>query len=128
MAQREKSWVSSPFFQRLVDGDRAEASLTRSTGGRPGQQWTREQGDVDRHVKDLARPGALTAALNWARANVRPQMSRGQSIAATKIAWSRDGGLERSRSVSDRRTREQIVLSGCRVRGATKDFRRRATG
>jgi pimeloyl-ACP methyl ester carboxylesterase len=29
-------------------------------------------GDVDQYVTDLARPGALTAALNWYRANVPP--------------------------------------------------------
>lgn len=29
-------------------------------------------GDVDRYVRDLGRPGALAAALNWYRANVSP--------------------------------------------------------
>lgn len=30
-------------------------------------------GDTDRHVADLSRPGALTAALSWYRANIPPQ-------------------------------------------------------
>ena len=30
-------------------------------------------GDVDQYVADLARPGALTAALNWYRANIPPE-------------------------------------------------------
>ncbi len=37
------------------------------------REWTRGQGDTDRYVHDLARPGALTAALNWFRANVKPK-------------------------------------------------------
>jgi len=37
------------------------------------KEWTRRQGDHDRHLTELARPGALTAGLNWYRANVRPQ-------------------------------------------------------
>jgi pimeloyl-ACP methyl ester carboxylesterase len=35
--------------------------------------WTGGTGDLDRYVADLARPGALTAALNWYRANLHPQ-------------------------------------------------------
>ncbi len=29
-------------------------------------------GDLDQYLTDLSRPGALTAALNWYRANARP--------------------------------------------------------
>lgn len=32
----------------------------------------RDGGDVERYVADLARPEALTAALNWYRANAPP--------------------------------------------------------
>ena len=69
LAQREKSWYFL-FFQ--FEGI-AEASLTRDDW-RLFKEWTRGQGDTERHLKDLSRPGALTAALNWYRANVRPQM------------------------------------------------------
>lgn len=30
-------------------------------------------GDLDRYIADLSEPGALTAALNWYRANIAPQ-------------------------------------------------------
>jgi pimeloyl-ACP methyl ester carboxylesterase len=36
------------------------------------------QGDFDRYVEDLSQPGALTAALNWYRANLPPQRLLGQ--------------------------------------------------
>ena len=67
--QREKSWYFL-FFQ--FEGI-AEATLSRNDF-RTFREWTRGQGDADRHVRDLSRPGALTSALNWYRANVRPQM------------------------------------------------------
>jgi pimeloyl-ACP methyl ester carboxylesterase len=34
--------------------------------------WARGTGDLDRYQRDLGRPGALTAALNWYRANDPP--------------------------------------------------------
>ncbi len=69
LAQREKSWYFL-FFQ--FEGI-AETTLMRNDWAF-FREWSRGQGDTDRYVKDLARPGALTAALNWYRANVRPQM------------------------------------------------------
>ena len=69
LAQREKSWYFL-FFQ--FEGV-AEATLMRNDWAL-FKEWSRGQGDTDRYLKDLARPGALTAAINWYRANVRPQM------------------------------------------------------
>lgn len=69
LEQREKSWYFL-FFQ--FEGI-AEAWLTRDDW-KLFKEWTHGQGDLDRYLKDLARPGALTAGLNWYRANVRPQM------------------------------------------------------
>jgi pimeloyl-ACP methyl ester carboxylesterase len=37
------------------------------------REWLREDGDVERYVADLSRPGALTAGLSWYRANVHPR-------------------------------------------------------
>jgi pimeloyl-ACP methyl ester carboxylesterase len=37
------------------------------------RDWIRGNGDVERYIDDLSRPGALTAALNWYRANAKPQ-------------------------------------------------------
>jgi pimeloyl-ACP methyl ester carboxylesterase len=82
LAQREKSWYFL-FFQ--FEGV-AEATLMRDNW-RFFKEWTRGQGDTERELQDLARPGALTAALNWYRANVRPQMPPAtQPPAPPKIA------------------------------------------
>lgn len=78
--QREKSWYFL-FFQ--FEGI-AEAWLTRDDW-RLFREWSRGQGDVDRYLKDLARPGALTAALNWYRANVRPRPPVERSAVPAKI-------------------------------------------
>jgi pimeloyl-ACP methyl ester carboxylesterase len=66
--QREMAWYQL-FFQ--FEGV-AEAWL-------PLDDWAflrellRGDGDVDRYVEDLSRPGALAAALNWYRANLAPR-------------------------------------------------------
>jgi len=69
IAQREKFWYMLYFQFEGV----AEAGLTNNDW-RLFKEFMRGEGDADRYMKDLARPGALTAALNWYRANVRPQM------------------------------------------------------
>jgi pimeloyl-ACP methyl ester carboxylesterase len=40
------------------------------------REFSRGDGDQDRWVRDLSRPGALTASLNWYRANLAPRMPR----------------------------------------------------
>jgi pimeloyl-ACP methyl ester carboxylesterase len=65
--QRERSWYMLWFqFEGL-----AEELLPRD-GWRLLHEWTRGNGDVERYVRELARPGALTAGLNWYRANLSP--------------------------------------------------------
>ena len=81
LAQREKSWYFL-FFQ--FEGI-AEATLMRNDWAF-FKEWSRGQGDTDRYIKDLSRPGALTAALNWYRANVRPQMPAASPVAPPKIS------------------------------------------
>ena len=109
LEQREKSWY---FLYFQFEGI-AEANLSRN-GFQLFRQWTRGQGDTDRHVKDLARPGALTAGLNWYRANVRPQMPVDQPQPLPKVAanvlgiWS-DG--------DPFLTEQQMTLSAQRVAG-----------
>jgi pimeloyl-ACP methyl ester carboxylesterase len=49
-------------------------------GARPG-----EDADADRQVADLARPGALTAGLNWYRANIRPSTFVGGGSGANRF-------------------------------------------
>lgn len=69
--QHEMAWYQL-FFQ--FDGV-AEAALAYDDWA-----WLREfsrgDGDHDRWVRDLSRPGALTASLNWYRANLAPRMPR----------------------------------------------------
>jgi pimeloyl-ACP methyl ester carboxylesterase len=65
--QREKSWYMLWFqFEGLAEDllPRDDWKLLR--------EWTRGNGDIDRYVEDLSRPGALTAGLSWYRANVPP--------------------------------------------------------
>jgi pimeloyl-ACP methyl ester carboxylesterase len=38
------------------------------------RRFSRSDGDQERHLQDLFRPGALTASLNWYRANLAPRM------------------------------------------------------
>ena len=67
--QREHSWYVYFFqFEEI-----AEAWL-RHNDWRLFREWTRGDGDHERYIEDLSRPGALTAGLNWYRANLRPQL------------------------------------------------------
>lgn len=61
--QLEKSSYM-PFFRQAGT---AERELTRDNW-KLFRAWTREAADTDRYIKNLSRPGALTAALNWYRA------------------------------------------------------------
>jgi len=66
-ADREKAWYMLLFqFEGI-----AEELLARDDWAFL-RAWLRGEGDVERYVADLSRPGALTAALNWYRANVHP--------------------------------------------------------
>ncbi len=65
--QREKSW-----YMLLFQFEGVAEQLLRADDWKLFRELFREGGDVDRHLEDLARPGALTAALNWYRANVPP--------------------------------------------------------
>ena len=61
--QREKSWYMLLFQFAGVAEEMLQRDDSRLMHG-----WLRDNGDVGRYVADLPRPGALTAALNWARA------------------------------------------------------------
>lgn len=68
MEDREKAW-----YQLLFQfADLAETLLQRDDW-KLLREWLRDDGDVEQYLVDLARPGALTAGLNWYRANVAPQ-------------------------------------------------------
>jgi pimeloyl-ACP methyl ester carboxylesterase len=67
--QREKSWYTLLFQFRGL----AEEILTRNDW-KLFRDWVRHHPETDKWVKDLARPGALTAGLNWYRANMGPEV------------------------------------------------------
>jgi pimeloyl-ACP methyl ester carboxylesterase len=69
---REKSWYMLLFQFEGV----AEELLMRDDWALM-REWIRGDGDVDHYVADLSRPGALTAALNWYRANSHPSHELG---------------------------------------------------
>jgi pimeloyl-ACP methyl ester carboxylesterase len=64
---REKAWYTLLFQFHGV----AEELLSRDDW-RLLREWLRDEGDVERYVADLSRPGALTAGLSWYRANMHP--------------------------------------------------------
>ena len=92
----------------------AEELLTKDDW-KLAREWLHGDGDVDRYLADLARPGALTAALNWYRANVPPDRElkprrEFPSVSAPTLGiWS----------TGDRYlTEEQMVRSADHVTGA----------
>jgi pimeloyl-ACP methyl ester carboxylesterase len=64
---REKAWYTLLFQFEGV----AEELLSRDDW-KLLREWLRDDGDVERYLADLSRPGALTAGLNWYRANLHP--------------------------------------------------------
>ena len=67
LEQREKSWYMLLFQFKGV----AEEWLSKD-GWQNFREWG-DHPDADKVVADLERPGALTASLNWYRANVPPE-------------------------------------------------------
>jgi pimeloyl-ACP methyl ester carboxylesterase len=109
IAQREKSWYMLLFqFE-----DTAEVLLAQNDW-KLAREWLRGNGDVDRYLVDLARPGALTAALNWYRANVSPEREVGAPRAFPEVR-ARTLGLWSSGD--DYLLEEQMVGSAEHVTG-----------
>lgn len=87
--QREKAWYQL-LFQFT---DVAEELLTRDDW-KLFREWLRGDGDMERYLADLSRPGALTAGLNWYRASAGPrtELDRGRpfpSVSAPTLGlWS----------------------------------------
>jgi pimeloyl-ACP methyl ester carboxylesterase len=86
--QRQKSWYMLLFQFEGV----AEEWLSANDYAN-FRAWSQHP-DVDQAVADLSRPGALTAALNWYRANVpasalvAPPLEFPPVVAATMGVWS----------------------------------------
>ncbi len=67
--QQEMAWYQL-FFQFA---DVAEATVAHDDWAWL-RTFSRGDGDIEQAIADLSRPGALTASLNWYRANVAPRM------------------------------------------------------
>ena len=67
--QRQRSWYMLLFQFNEV----AEQLVTRDDW-KLFREFLDGAGDVERYLRDLSRPGALTAALNWYRANLAPDL------------------------------------------------------
>jgi pimeloyl-ACP methyl ester carboxylesterase len=66
LEEREKAW-----YQLFFQFEEAE-ELLRRDDWKLMRELLRGAGDLERYLVDLARPGALTAGLNWYRANLAP--------------------------------------------------------
>jgi pimeloyl-ACP methyl ester carboxylesterase len=66
VADREKAW-----YQLLFQFPEAEEIVSRDDWAL-FRTWAASHPDRDQAIADLARPGALTAALSWYRANLHP--------------------------------------------------------
>ena len=66
------------------------------------REWTRGDGDTERAIADLSRPGALTAALNWYRASWRPDAELRDRRPFPSVAARHARALERPRPLPRR--------------------------
>ena len=81
--QRAKSW----YFDYFLKTGQAEQELPADDWKLLGE-WSRGQGDHERYRRDLARPGALTAGLNWYRAAYLP-LEPGEAPPPKLPPWQR---------------------------------------
>ena len=65
--QREKAW-----YQLLFQFTGTAEQLLARDDHKLMRELLRDAADIERYLVDLARPGALTAGLNWYRANLSP--------------------------------------------------------
>lgn len=86
VGQLEKFWYI--FFFQFAGI--AEEALRRD-GWRLFREWLRGQGDIESYVQDLSRPGALSAALNWYRANATPAEMVSEPAPGTHVRVPRLG-------------------------------------
>jgi len=107
--QREKAW-----YQLLFQFTDVAEELLMRDDWKLAREWLRGDGDVDRYLTDLARPGALTAGLNWYRANSAPHRELEErpplpSVAAPTLGlWSSGDNY----LVEDRMIRSAEHVSG----------------
>jgi pimeloyl-ACP methyl ester carboxylesterase len=71
-AQLTRSW-----YMFMFQFDCAEEWLSRNDW-EFARTWFGNNPDIEHYIEDLSRPGALTAALNWYRANLPPHAWMGE--------------------------------------------------
>jgi pimeloyl-ACP methyl ester carboxylesterase len=108
--QREKSWYMLFFQYEKI----AEEALRRD-GWRLFREWTRDHPECDKWIRDLERPGALTASLNWYRANMTPESLFAEPPAFPKVAADTLGLWSTGDAYL---TEEQMIESGSFVNGS----------
>lgn len=106
MRAREKAW-----YQLLFQFDIAEELLMQDDW-KLLREWLRDNGDVDSYLSDLARPGALTAGLNWYRASLHPRGAAGPSTPFPSVSVPTLGVWS---SGDDYLVEESMVRSGDHV-------------
>ena len=88
--QRERSW-----YPLLFQYEGTAEQLLMRDDWQLFREWMRGDGDTERALADLSRPGALTAALNWYRASWRPDAELSErmfpSVAADTMGIWSDG-------------------------------------
>lgn len=123
IGQRERSWYML-FFQHAGV---AEEALRRDNW-RLLREFGRGEGDVDAYLSDLDRPGALTAGLNWYRANMPAEAFGAPNpvpLPPSRVQCWECGRLE---TTSSEKRRCWPPLSTVGVGGATRRSRMAATG
>ncbi len=65
--QRELAW-----YQLLFQFEGLAEELLQRDDWRLLREWLRDAADGELYVEELSKPGALTAGLNWYRANLHP--------------------------------------------------------
>jgi pimeloyl-ACP methyl ester carboxylesterase len=88
LRQREMAW-----YQLLFQFEGTAEAIIQYNDWAWLREFTRGDGDLDRYIEDLSRPGALTASLNWYRANLAPRLPGAQRefpqvTAPTLGVWS----------------------------------------
>jgi len=89
LAQREKSW-----YMLLFQFDGIAEEWLSQDGWRNFREFGASHPDLEASIADVSRPGALTASLNWYRANVPPEALVGPPLelppvqAPTMGVWS----------------------------------------
>src|SRR3954454_15891344 len=109
MRQREASW-----YQLLFQFEGLSEELLQRDDWRLFRDWLRDDGDTDRYVEELSQPGALTAGLNWYRANLHPKRELEQRPPLPPI---RDDTLGMWSSKDHYLTEDRMVASGDHVAG-----------